>query len=99
MGLCGGEQKETRDPRNGRRSRLHTEIGHFILCFLLMWTAYSVFIELATVLLLHFYLLQDVWALVPNPGTSLQHPRAHHHWTGGQSPNHWTTRKAPETAV
>ena len=69
-----------------RRAPLHTEIDHSTVCFLLMWTVYSVFIELVTVLLLFlfFFLLQDPWALLPNLGTSLQHPRTHHRWIEGR---------------
>lgn len=42
----------------------------YFIYFLLMWTIYSILIELATVLLLfHLFLLQDAWDLGPNPGT------------------------------
>lgn len=42
----------------------------YFIYFLLMWTIYSILIELATVLLLfHLFLLQDAWDLAPNPGT------------------------------
>ena len=95
MGLRGGSRKK-HGTRGTAKEAACTQKSA-TLCFLLMWTAYSVFIELATILLLHFYLLQDAWALVPNLGTSLQHPRTHHHWIGVSNPGMSLPHPTPTT--
>ena len=82
-----------------RRAPLHTEIDHSTVCFLLMWTVYSVFIELVTVLLLFlfFFFAARPVGLIAQPGNEPAAPPHLPPLDRGQSPSHWTTRKVPET--
>ena len=79
------------------RIRCHRWLAFYLLFilfgFLKMWTAFKVFIEFATVLLLFYVLVfwwQSMWNL-----RSLTRDQTYTPCIGRQSLNHWTIKEVP----